>query len=322
MPRFFVEEASFRLDAPPPVDTLEERLQDFIALIEACRNKGEPIVLPKDLYEIEIAPGLPLYDFLFRPSTELKVEHLLLRALQVALNRCVEWTPPTGIAPIEVTTVDLVHALLDKGHGAACLCLGLRSDPLGLSKVRAGDDAPTMHFLTTREMLPGFYRSLFELEDLDKDAYMANAAHAFPDIAFAPGLSAQFSRFTTSYRDVRPEVTQHLAVLNDHFQAIYQQADHQPDKTQKLLNSSHHVDASRESDLTRHNRKAMRERDVSVDHVLVAGSKVPVGIGRPVRCEWHTKIKPTTDRIHFHPGDKDVAGGRLFVGIFHAHLQT
>ena len=331
LPRFFIEETSFHLEAPPSTAILEQRLQDFIALLEACRDKGEPIIRSNDLFEIELFPGLSLSDLLFQSRPEVGLDPLVRKTLQIALFRCVEWDSPSrpppapqvqiNGTPCEAATVALVHALLEEAHGAACLCLGLRAERSGTLEVRGGGAARQLHFVTSRAMLPGFYRSLFELEDLAADAYMNNAAHAFPEIAFAPGLSAQFSRFRAHYRDVRPEVTRHLAALNDHFQEVYRQADHVPVMTSKLLNSGYHVDATRESDLTRHNAKAMRERDVSVAQVFVAGRKVPVTIGRPVRCEWHTKIKPTADRIHFHPGDAQVAGGRLFVGLFHERLS-
>ncbi len=329
-PRFFVEETSFHLESPPPTDILEQRLQDFIALLEACRDKGEPIIRSNDLFEIELFPGLSLSDLLFQSRPEVELDPLVRKTLQIALFRCVEWdvpsrpppAPPVQIDgnPCEAATIARVHALREEAHGSACLCLGLRADRSGTLEVRSGGAARELHFLTSRAMLPSFYRSLFELEDLDANAYMNNAAHAFPEIAFAPGLSAQFSRFRARYKDVRPEVTRHLAVLNDHFQEVDRRAGHVPVMTSRLLNSGYRVDATRESDLTRHNAKAMRERDVSVAHVFVAGRKVPVTIGRPVRCEWHTKITPTADRIHFHPGDAQVAGGRLFVGLFHEHL--
>ena len=331
-PRFFIEETSFQLGAPPPADVLEQRLQDFIALLVACRDKGGQVIRSTNLFEVELFPGLSLSDLLFQRRPDVELDPLVRKALNTALFRCVEWDLPSrpqpasqvriGDTSCEAATVALVHALLEEAHGAACLCLGLRADRSGILEVRGGGAARQLHFVTTRAMLPGFYRSLVELEDLDADAYMSNAAHAFPEIAFAPGLSSQFSRFKGQYRDVRPDVTRHLAVLNDHFQEVYREADHVPVMTRKLLNSRYHVDASRESDPTRHNAKAMRERDVSVAHVLVAGQKVPVTIGRPVRCEWHTKIKPNQNRIHFHPGEEQVAGKRLFVGLFHEHLTT
>ena len=333
-PRFFVEETSFQLGAPPAADVLEQRFQDFIALLVACRDKGGPIIRSNDLFEIELFPGLPLLDLLFHPRPDVELDPLVRKALTTALFRCVEWDLPSrprpasqvriGDTSCEAATVALVHALLEEGHGAACLCLGLLAHRSGTLEVRGGDGAAArqVHFLASRAMLPGFYRSIFELEDLDADAYMSNAAHAFPEIAFAPGLSGQFSRFKGHYRDVRPDVTRHLAVLNDHFQEVYRGAEFVPVMTHRLLTVRHDVDATRESDKTRHNAKAMRERDVSVTHVLVAGQKVPVTIGRPVRCEWHTKIKPDQNRIHFHPGKDQVGGKRLFVGLFHEHLTT
>lgn len=331
-PRFFIDETSFRLDGAPSTDALTRRIEAFIALLDACREKGGPVIRSKDLFEIELCPGILLSDLLFHPPPDLTLDRIVLRALQTTLFRCVEWDPPlhlehpgeVDIAGVrcEASSVNIVHALVERRHGAACLCLDFRPDRSGAQSVCAGRVLLDIHFLTDRAMLPVFYRSLFDLEDMDADAYMDNAGHAFPDIAFSPGLNVQFPRFRTRYHDVRPEVTRHLAALNDHFQSIFKQADYAPDRTQDLLNSIYHVDASKESPLTRRNKKAMRERDVLVDHVLVAGRKVPVALARPVRCEWHTKIKPTTDRIHFHPGDKEVAEGRLFVGIFHAHLKT
>lgn len=43
--------------------------------------------------------------------------------------------------------------------------------------------------------------------------------------------------------------------------------------------------------------------------------------GVRLRCEWHSKIEPHRNRIHFFPGDERT-GGRLVVGIFVDHLRT
>lgn len=334
-PRFFVEETSFHLGATSPVELLEQRLQEFIALLEACRAKGEPILRSSDLFEVELFPGLSLSDLLFQRRVDVELDPLVKKTLQIALFRCVERGLPAGPEPDPqvrigdgdvskegAATVAFVHAQLREAHGAACLCLGLRADRSGVRSVRdSGGAARPVHFLASSAMLPTFYRSLVELENLDADAFMSNAAHAFPAIAFAPGLSSHCSRFKPRYRDVRPEVTRHLAVLNDHFQDVYREAEFVPVMTSRLLIVRHDVNATRESDKTRHNAKAMRQRDVSVTHLIVAGQEVPVAGGRTVRCEWHTKIEDHQNRIHFHPGEAQVAGGRLVVGLFHEHLE-
>lgn len=225
-PRFFVEETSFQLSTAPSPDVLEQRLTELIELIEACRDKGEQIVRSTELFEMELSPGVLLVDLLFQPVPSFQLDRIVLRALQTALFRCVEWPdrldpePDSHVeiaaVPCSARTVAVVHALANHAHGAACLCLGIRPDRSGELPVLASGVERDLYFLTAKSMLPYFYRSLFEIENLDADAYMANAANAFPEIAFAPGLASQFSRFDTRYRDVRPMVTLHLSVLNDH----------------------------------------------------------------------------------------------------------
>ena len=43
--------------------------------------------------------------------------------------------------------------------------------------------------------------------------------------------------------------------------------------------------------------------------------------GEVYRCEWHSKLEPHRNRIHFH-----VIGGKgepeVLIGIFHEHLAT
>ncbi len=71
----------------------------------------------------------------------------------------------------------------------------------------------------------------------------------------------------------------------------------------------------------------MKEREGAVSHVLVGRRSLP--IETTLMCEWHTKLTPTTDRIHFHPGidapeeakkDKAAREKLLIVGMFVDHL--
>ena len=209
---------------------------------------------------------------------------------------------------------DLIAAV----RGAACLTLGLRSDRAGVLRVLAAGATHEVHFVCAEAQLPAFYRSLFEVENQEPDVYMATALDAFPDIGFVPGLAANFGQFDTAYREVRPIVTAHLAALNDHFRNLFTRHKGQPFETMRELATTSGVDASPESPKTRRNKKAMKERDVAVDGVQVG--RRALRVGKTVRCEWHTKIKPTADRIHFHPGEAEVAEGRLIVGLFADHL--
>ncbi len=43
--------------------------------------------------------------------------------------------------------------------------------------------------------------------------------------------------------------------------------------------------------------------------------------GQVYHCEWHSKIEPHRNRIHFCVID-GIAEARVLIGIFHEHLAT
>ena len=59
---------------------------------------------------------------------------------------------------------------------------------------------------------------------------------------------------------------------------------------------------------TRQSERLMALRDVTFGN-------------RHYRCEWHSKLEPHRNRIHFHPGD-DATDGCVLIGIFTEHLRT
>lgn len=312
--RFFVDETSFELPGQTDAEALEQGIETFIALVKACRAKNEDIFRWPGLFEVEVVPGIPLHRLLYETIDALPIDKITLRSAQVALLRCVDWEDRVKPVPdpnVEITLAACVapsaavaRTHVASGKGAACLCLGLRADRSGTLTVRAGTEANEVHFMTRASALPTFYRSLFEVEDLDANAYMANTTHAFPDIVFAEGLAGQFGRFEWVYREARPMVTKHLSVLNDHFQRVHKEAKH---KTDAVI-GEYGIDASLERGTTHKNKKAMKQREVVVD-------------GETIVCEWHTKLARHTGRIHFHPGEDGVLGGRLVVGLFAGHLE-
>lgn len=312
--RFFLEETSFELPAGLDFAAIERCLEAFVGLMRARHEQAHEVFRWSRLDEIEVRPGTPFCDLLYQEVASLPIDHDLRKALQEVINRCVHWdervesAPPplVDIAGVSCTspTGALVHALLSAQHGIACLSPGARAERAGPVSVRVGAVAHEVYFITDEAHLPLFYRTLFEVEDLDADAYMENAPFAFPQLIFAPGLASQFVRFATPYSEVRSHVTKHLSVLNDHFQRVHKE---RKDTTDAAI-GAYGIDASLERGKTHKNKAAMKQRTVAID-------------GVPVVCEWHTKIKRHEDRIYFDPGDPKVAGGRLVVGHFAKHFD-
>lgn len=315
--RFLVDETSFELAGEPPPEALEDACRGFNELVLACKEKEGAVYRWSGIYDRDLWPGFPLHQFLYGVKYRQDFDHDSRSALMLALDRCIEWDEmvvpqPTGDVTIQglscwAPSISVTHQLL-ANRGAGCVGLGLRPDRRGRARVLSAGSEREVFFLVAVAELPEFYRMLFELEDLDSEKFMENAVYAFPQLVFAGGLASQVRRFKTRYREVRPEIARHLAVLNDHFRRIFEECRGDSSTVSNTL-AAHGVDASLESPNTHASRKAMQQREVSFG-------------GRTFVCEWHTKIRPTTDRIHFYPGDREKTGGKVLIGIFTDHLPT
>ncbi len=122
----------------------------------------------------------------------------------------------------------------------------------------------------------------------------------FPNLVFADGAWLNIRRLRGSDDENRRDIVLHLGVLNDYAPKIWQTYT-QTNERQDAL-SVCGVTASIESVRTRGSERYMRHRDFPFRK-------------RTVRCEWHTKLKPLTNRIHFR-----VEGEMVLVGTITDHL--
>jgi hypothetical protein len=154
--------------------------------------------------------------------------------------------------------------------------------------------------------LLAFYREAPEIGDYDELAYFNHANRAFPNLFFKPNIVAECRRFSQTYTLIRVELTEALGALNDLLPTLRKQyLDLRVIQKEFAVRSGYEI--SPDSPKTHKNRSAMRERDIVVR-------------GIRLRCEWHLKLKPHIDRIHFHFGNPDIEEGRIIVGILCDHL--
>lgn len=161
-------------------------------------------------------------------------------------------------------------------------------------------------FVSPDEMLP-FWRELYELENLPEQDFYRFVDRAFPHLIFHPDLS--FRRFEGSYLELRNLIIHHLGALNDHFLDEYRtlSAAGRVGDIESYFSLRGVGGVSRESVKTHKNVGAMRLREVEFNGIRVI-------------CEWHTKLKPNVDRIHFAFGDE--FGDKILIGIFVDHLPV
>jgi hypothetical protein len=231
------------------------------------------------------------------------------------LDKCPEWDASyprcdevkiSGKALQSAWSVCFAATAVISGHGVACLVFPGLVQRGFLEIISDIGQCQVLFFALADDMMP-FWRELYELENISEQEFYQFVDRAFPSLIFNPDLS--FRRFEGSYLELRKLIIQHLGALNDHFLEEYRtlSAAGRVSDIESYFSLRGVGGVSRESVKTHRNVGAMRLREVDFH-------------GMRVICEWHTKLRPNVERIHFAFGDE--FGGKILIGIFVDHLPT
>jgi hypothetical protein len=245
------------------------------------------------IYEAEVVPNVMLMDILF--SSARSLDHDLRTQLIRQLDSISDWNSTDDPRSSEEFAID---KLKDREQ-IACIVFDQNAQIL--------PGPPVLHRIGELRGLLKFYRDAIEIEDYDVDTYFAHASRAFPDLFFKPNIASECRRFSEPYRSIRPALTEAFAALGDLLTDI-RRDNSDLRLAQKEFSVRSGFEISPESPNTHKNRSAMAERDIIIS-------------AKRLRCEWHLKLKPHVDRIHFHFGDKDIENGKIIIGILCAHLK-
>jgi hypothetical protein len=309
--RFVIDESSLNFRGLSASE-IEHALDDMMDTLRCVRDDaGGAAVAPLWEY-VECLEDCELYEFL-SGSYPSEVNLDTLRLAYSMMSKCPEWDERSAPGIGNTVSIDggpgltawsVEYALLMtvQGTGIACLVFPGKGRS-GFVPVRAETHTADVFFLSEIEQLPTFWRSLFALESVPEDQFFSLGALAFPKSVLHPDLS--FARFDGSYNLLRDRVVAVLAALDDHFRTEFRRCNGLPHEVQAAF-GCHGFDLSPESSNTRKSEKLMRLRDVEYE-------------GQVYRCEWHAKLEPQRNRIHFAVPDS--CDGKILVGIFVDHLD-
>lgn len=308
--RVVIDDTSFDFRELEP-RSIEDHLDDFNETVGILRQGGVVPRKPLYLEEFACTDEHELFEYLMSDPGKLIDRDTKYRFLNI-VGKCPEWdasVPAEADVCIaddnQVTALSVAFALTSAltGRGVACLVFGACARR-GFLSVRNTTGEAHVFFFATAANLTEFWRYLYELENVPEAAFFSLATRAFPDLIFHPDLS--FRRFEGGYGNLLQVVT-HLSVLNDNFLSAYRVCKGLPRDVEMVLGAAGCPGISPESPRTHNDEKKMRQRDVIYE-------------GDIIRCEWHSKLEPHRNRIHFSFGDR--FGDRVFVGIFVDHLDT
>ena len=306
--RFVVDEGALSLDDVPKAER-EDNLMALIDQLDALRVSGESIQLIENWGAVECLGGDDVADTIFHYQVLDRDRSLLLSSL---LDRCVAWDRPAAVVVDSEVIVDDSHYKgegISWAHDQAILqnWTAVVTTPHRFAAGVHSVDKPSqslpvdVYFAASIEDHPGFFRLLYELEDVPESEFFERARFAFPRLVFAADIS--FRRFQGAYRTLRPKVVDHLGRINDRFPEVYAAQNGMPNAISSHLGINVSIEGN-----TRRSARLMHLRDVEFR-------------GQVYRCEWHSKIEPHRNRIHFQVID-GIPETEILIGIFHEHLRT
>jgi hypothetical protein len=304
--RVVIDDASFEFSGLE-VDELNGHIDELSDTLAALRSDGTPAWQPPQFAQTPCFEDRELYSYL--PDV---ADPEIMRRFFSLVDKCPEWDAgyPQGdlvmLSGRAAQSVSYAVTAAALGHCVACLVfpvIGRR----GFQNVGSAQGARDVFFFADARDLAKFWRWLFSFENIPESDFFDRCGAAFPRLVFHSALT--FRRFSKTYQELRDTVVRHLGALNDEFLDRHRMAvaAGRLSDVEAYFGSLGIGGVSAESVKTRGDSAALRERDVEFD-------------GRTVRCEWHTKIRPNVDRIHFAFGDE--LGDLLLIGIFVDHLSV
>jgi len=269
----------------------EDVLKEIISTCEKIVEAGiYPLRIVENIYDKTLA-GAPFHEILYHNFNEMRDTIIQIQKL---IDR----------ADIYPDTADDNHALaklISDGFGAIVSTGPLETD--------MSWNPSRMHKIASKKEIPDFLRRAFINDKKTEKDLVQFIPYMYPALIFAEHPC--FKKLSLPFSSTIANLISHLSYLND-YANLHFNRNHQ-DHEIIALAGSQGVSMSPEGPRTRSNNRAMREREITIQNVKIM-------------CEWHTKLTPTTGRIHFNAKSnrlddiKRIIGEKVLVGLFVDHL--
>ena len=321
--RLVVEESSWTWDGADGA-AFVERIERLLDRLDVACDRGEELAACRALFEQKIL-GADLGEILWGSDIPMEVQ----QRISAHFNRMRFWDDEVDDYPgLEATiagvtvfspSASFVHAQLGQGQLVACLPLpGMYSGPV---PVVASDRAELVYFITDETSHRGFFRAAIAAGNDSKRAG-ALAAHAFPDTCFLDGVWRGLRDFAGGYARVREPLLRFLGLFDDHGAWVLTDETGRLTQEEPAPGDRRRVGVSNDLIERRFRAWALdtapEKPNVRDDPRCRRARERTLG-GELLYCEWHYKIEPHINRVHFHRPTK-ASQGRPIVAIFHEHL--
>lgn len=309
---------------------VEARIDRFLDFVRICFERNECILIGDDFQSRPMHGAFTLWE-LFAEHSPLDLSVEVAQELTAWLQRAQfyadapDW--PEGIqdsmiavggAPLALNQdVAWAHYLLRSGKPTSCTTLG----PSQILDTSTASGSISMHFVGDEAGRVNFWRSAIKLEGDNLMSLVRYAEHAYPSLYFVDGVLSNADHLGGGYTASRHRVCMALSVLNDWGFWTFR---HPPPSISPDDTIEPHIDAQPSNQLIQNRLSgfgvvaAPENPNVRSDGDSRRARETKVG-GVTIYCEWHIKLEPHRNRIHFHAPVPE-SGNRVVIGMIDEHL--
>ncbi len=326
---FIVNGADWYFDGMS-AEEVEALIDHALAFVEVSVDRGEKVWIGDDFQTRPMYGGRSIWD-LFADNSPIRLPGEISQELAGWLSKAHyyadvdEW--PDGAedvfisigetTPVDNADVAWVHHCIRASIPAASFTLGATA----LSDTTTAAGVATLHFVGDEIGRRRFWRDVIVLEGDGLESLVRNSPHAYPALLFADGVLRHVDRLSGGYPASRQRVQTALAALDDwgHWVFTWPPPAISPQEGPPL-----DADA-RPGNLLIQNRfagvgltAAPENPDVWKDRVS-REARQTILAARTLYCEWHVKLEPHRNRIHFHRPIPE-SGDKVVIGMIDEHL--
>ncbi|MEO9528237.1 hypothetical protein [Roseibium sp.] len=310
---------------------VEELIERALAFVETSCERGEAVSIGDDFQTRPMHGEATLWD-LFAADSPLPLSRELAQELSAWLMRAPcyadsEFWPrnfedamiSVGGAPL-ISNEDIawVHYSIRSGVPSALLALGTSS--VIVTSTASGN--VETHFVSDEPGRTRFWRDMIILRGDSLESLSEFASRAYPDLYFTDGvLTTADHRLAGGYLASRHRVRRTLEVLSDWGHWIFTSpppalapgeappVDPGASPSNQIIElrfAGFGVTAAPENPNVRTHRASREARETFIS-------------GRTLYCEWHVKLQPHQNRIHFHKPISE-SGDKVVIGMIDEHL--
>lgn len=311
-------------------DQIEKLLDQALSFVDVSRSRGEDVVIGDDFQTRAMLGTLSIWD-LFGSQSPVRLRRELLQELTawLATARCytdaADWPDGIddtvisigGVPDLDNPDVTWAHCSMLAGQSAACFTFGESV----VAETKTAFGTTKVHFVADETNRTRFWREMIVFHGDSLESLIRHASHAYPHLYFVEGTLQHAGQLGGGYIASKGNVQRALSTLDDWggWAFTWPPPALRPNEGAPLNANARPSNQVVRDRFTGFGIDAAPENPNVRTHAASREARETFVGTRRLYCEWHVKLEPHRNRIHFHPPVPE-SDQKVVIGMIHTHL--